>query len=87
MDHPCFKDKPRDLWEEIDGVGRAKHNRLKAGQLVQSRAPWNLRLGGVLWSQEEAESNGRGSAMKSTRKFGIGGQVWQVLTGELRRKQ
>lgn len=62
MDNVCFKDRPRDLWEEIDTVDRAKHKRVrKARQLaraVQSRGPWTLRLSGVLWSQEELSQMG-----------------------------
>ena len=62
MDNVCFKDRPRHLWEETDTVDRAKHKRVrKARQLakaVQRRGPWNLRLGGVLWSQEKLSQVG-----------------------------
>ena len=45
-------------------MDRAKYRRLKKGRppakAAQSRGPWNLRLGGVLWSLGKAESNRRG---------------------------
>lgn len=72
-------------------MDRAKYKRLRKGRQLtraaQSCGLWNLRLGGVLRSLGEAESNRRGCAMKSTRKGGIRRKARQVVTGVLGRKQ
>lgn len=48
----CFKDRPRDLWKEIDTMEKVKHKDLrKAKQLAraaQNSGPWTLRLDGAL---------------------------------------